>query len=145
MKRLVITTLILIVSFSVKAGEVIPDEICGQWQTVDKQILRGDDDYDSAGIVIRSDGLCPFWISPPQYPARIVLKKAEEPDEFFYQIEDQGKVVEAGILHYVRTADVLSFKVFGKETRFVRIEQLLDQGRESEGRDQVIVVNQDRR
>lgn len=141
MEKFVIAALMLIVSLSVKSAEVIPDEICGQWQTAVKQILRGDDYYDTASVVIRSDGLCPFWISPPHYPARIVLRKAEDLDKYFYQIEDQGEIVEKGLLLYLRTSDMLSFKIFGKEARFVRIDKLFDREREAKIPEQNIVSN----
>jgi hypothetical protein len=102
----------------------IPEELCGNWQTPVKKLLRWDQPYDGAHLVISKDGRCPLVLGPPTYGATLVLGRSEKQDLYFYQIVDHGNVVEEGVLRYNRNAETLVFTIFETEVRMVREERL---------------------
>lgn len=135
MKIFAISFLVLATSFSANGADVVPGEICGLWSIEFNKKLRWDHSYEAVSVLMRSDGRCHVVMSPPPYAALLLIKKTEKPDEYIYQIEDKGKVVEDGILHYDRTADALSFKILGTDVRLIRDEKLKERMQNTKGRE----------
>ena len=129
MKNVTIVGLAMLFICSAYSADLVPNDICGNWETPIRKKLRWDHPYESVSLHIRPDGRCPLVLGPPVYGARLVIQPADEPDRYHYQIEDGGKVVEEGILRYLRIPDMLSFEIFGSEVRLARAEKLLGQQR----------------